>query len=372
MDEFGDSQRFLALFRMEDSPDYVGKASGAASFLETPHLDVHPGGFGLTMGGDTASGIRAEALLLPIQDGNLNPFSILARLAPHSPVSGTLFKAYSDASGLSLEVSLLEGRPVLTLRAGDRSADLKAEAFLAEGRANLLAVSILPEGASLHVLFAVDGKPAGGGTFPFGASGWTPSGVTTIAGPGGCPGLYDEVGIWAFDSRDEPAVFPAFLFASRRDFGSAALLAEGFEGTYGSDLLLSGGASVAALEGLKLPTGAGAVFDISLEAPFKAEAVLRTGGSVVLSLTGSEGTTYIPIDAASSRVDDYTGLPLVSARVETAPSGAEAGIRLSTAGGDSIPIAGSGPWRLGLTEPDSGTVVVRLFRVLRLEQIAQE
>lgn len=372
-DEFRDPERFLALFRMEDSPDYAGKTPGTGSFIGKPELDVHAGGFGLSLGSKNASGIRADTVLLPMRDGKLLPFSLLARFVPDKAANGVLFRAASDASGPALEVSLEDGRPALIVRALERSAQASASSSLSGGASCLLAVSVIPEGAGLYVAFHIDGKPCGSARLTLGASDWTASGDTRIAGADGCPGLYDEVGVWAFDAEGEPSGYPAFLFASRREYGPALLMAEEFGGAGSSECIPSGSASVSALEGLSLPPGGGAAFDVSLGSPFRADVVLSSGSEILLSLTGIDGTVMrVPLAVSDGRTDGYSGLPLLSVRARALPGGAQAGIRLFTENGSSVDFASPGPWRVGLEGPDSGPAVVRFFRVTRSEEFGEE
>ncbi len=371
LDEFSDAGNFLALFRMEDTPDYEGRRKGSGSFLGAPRLDVHAGGFGLSLGGEAGAGVQADALLLPVQGGRLGPFSVLARLTPRSPASGILLAAVSAGAGPALEVALLEGRPSVALREGDRSVELQADALVSPGRSSFLAVSVFPGERVLRVLFAVDGKPAGEGTLPYGASGWPPEGRTVVAGPGGCPGLYDEVGVWAYNDRDEASAYPAFRYASLREFSSAVKIAEGFEGAPAGGLTLAGGARVSAMEGLRLPAGSSAVFDIPLDAPFRAEAALISGKGAYLRVEGPSGSARIPLDVSSGKVDPYSGLPLLSVRAESEGSGTETALRVLGAEG-AVRIPGPGPWRLGLAGPDSGSSSVRFFRVVRADGMAGE
>lgn len=372
-DEFRDPERFLALFRMEDSPDYVGESPGTGSFIGKPELDVHAGGFGLALGARNASGIRTETVLLPIRDGELLPFSLLARFVPDKASDGTLFRAASDASGPALEVSLEEGRPVLIVRARERSAQASASSSLPGGASCLLAVSVIPEGPGLYVAFHIDGKPCGSARLPLGASGWTASGDTRIAGADGCSGLYDEVGVWAFDSEGQPSAYPAFLFASRREYSSTLLMAEEFGGAGASEYVSSGAASVSALEGLTLSPGGAAAFAARLDPPFQADVVLSSGNGILLSLTGNDGTVMrIPLSVSDGRTDSYSGLPLLSVRARALSGGTQAGIRLFAENGGTVDFAASGPWRVGLEGADSGPAVVRFFRVTRSEEFGEE
>ena len=340
-DEFSRAERFRALFRMEDTPDYAGRPGGAASFLGKPRLDVHPGGFGLVLGGEAGAGIRADTLLLPLADGKLQPFTVLARLVPAKPAGGVLFRSEAGTAGPSLEISLVEGRPTVVLRSGDRAAEVRADSLLTAGRSGLLGVTVLPEGPGLRVSFLVDGRPSGGGYVGFGAAGWTEDGVTTVAGPGGCPGLYDEAGVWAYDDRGGASAFPSFRFSARRELGSSLRLAEGFEGAYGPEPVLAGGASILPEEGLGLSPGASARFDPALEAPFNVQAALLPGPTPVLELSGPGGSFRFTWNPDSARMDASSGLPLVEAQVR--PAGEGGGILVSAGGDDD---QGSRRWAL--------------------------
>ena len=191
-----------------------------------------------------------------------------------------------------------------------------------------------------------------------------------MAGPGGCPGLYDEAGIWAFDDRGEPSTYPAFRFASRREFGASLGLAEGFEGRYEPAPLLSDGAEAAATEGLRLPAGAQAGFEAPLEAPFRVEAALASGSGLRLVVTGAEGSGSIPWNAVFGRADPFSGRTLLSASAR--PAGEGGGILLSGGGDSPVRIPGSGPWKLRLEGPDIGAAVVRYIRAVRTEGIPGE
>lgn len=360
-DEFSRVNRFRALFSMEDTPDYVGVPGGSGEFLGTPALDVHPGGFGLVLGGPSGAGIRAPALLLPVREGRLQPCTILARLVPAKSAAGVLFRAESDPEGPALELSLSEGRPIAFLRAGNRSGEVRSAALLPPSGPVLLGATLRPDGADLRIEFLVDGKPAGQGTLPFGVSGWTENGTTTVAGPNGCPGLYDEVGVWAFDDQGGPAAYPAYLFASRRAFGASLVMAEGFEGGYGSPAVLEGGASVDAGRGLELPAGAAARFGLLPEGSLEVEAVLSSGPPPALVIQGAGKDYALPWSSGSAGVDPDTGLPRVRARISPAEEG---GLAVAS-GTETIRVPAPGPWRLGLAGSGPEKSLIRSIRVIR-------
>lgn len=365
-DEFSRAERFRALFRMEDTPDYAGRPGGGGSFLGSPRMDVHPGGFGLILGGESGAGIRADALLLPVRDGKLLPFTILARLVPAKGPGGLVFRSEAGSSGPSLEISLVEGRPIAVLRSADRSGELRANSLLAPGRPGLLGVTVRPEGSALRVSFQVDAEPAGEGVFGFGSAGWGEAGSTTLAGPGGCPGLYDEVGVWAYDDLGQSAVYPAFRYASRKALGAELRLAEGFEGAYDGVPVLEGGASIDPAEGLLLPAGGIVRFDPGLEGSFEIEAAVSSGAAPFLVLTGSEGSFKVPWNPAAFRTDPVSGRQRFQARIQPA---AEGGGLLVFAGGDPVRLPGAGPWKLGLAGPTAGSSRVRSVRISRMEGI---
>jgi len=347
---------------MEDTPNYAGAPGGTAEFLQSPRLDVHPGGFGLVLGGESGAGIRARALLLPARDGVLQSCTILARLVPSRSGGGILFRAEADSPGPALELFLTEGRPSVILRSGDRSGEVRSAALLVPSRPVLLGVTLRPEGPALRISFLVDGTPAGEGSLPFGASGWAGDGTTTVAGPDGYPGLYDEVGVWAFDDLGDPSVYPAFLYASRRSLGPALVWAEGFEGTYGPPSVLSGGASVEAGAGLALPAGSGARFGQLPEGTLEVEAALSAGPAPALVIHGSEGSVVLPWKPGVLDMDPGTGLPLLRARIRPAEEGG--GLTVSS-GEETVRVSGAGPWSLGLAGPGAGISRVRSIRVYR-------
>ena len=361
-DEFSRAGRFRALFRMEDTPNYAGAPGGSAEFLQSPRLDVHPGGFGLVLGGESGAGIRARALLLPVRDGLLQPCTILARLVPSRSGGGILFRTEADSPGPALELSLTEGRPSVILRSGDRSGEVRSRALLVPSRPVLMGVTLRPEGPTLRISFLVDGAPAGEGFLPFGASGWAGDGTTTVAGPGGYPGLYDEVGVWAFDEVGGPSVYPAFLYASRRSLGPALVWAEGFEGAYGPPAVLSGGASVEGGAGLALPAGSGTRFGQLPEGTLEVEAALSAGPAPVLVIHGPEGSVVLPWKPGVSDMDPGTGLPLLRARIRPAEEGG--GLTVSS-GEETVRVSGAGPWSLGLAGPGAGLSQIRSIRVYR-------
>jgi hypothetical protein len=208
----------------------------------------------------------------------------------------------------------------------------------------------------------VDGAPAGEGNLPFGASGWAGNGTTTVAGPGGYPGLYDEVGVWAFDELGGPSAYPAFLYASRRSLGPALVWAEGFEGVYGSPAVLSGGASVEADTGLVLPAGGGAWFGSLPEGSLEVEAALSAGAAPTLVIRGSEGSVALPWNPGFSDMDPGTGLPLLRARIRPAEEGV--GLTVSSEE-ETVRVPGPGPWSLGLAGPGSGISRIRSIRAYR-------
>ncbi len=362
-DEFSRTERFRALFRMEDTPDYAGVPGGAASFLGNPRLDVHPGGFGLALGGDAGAGIRAQSQLLPVRESRLQPCTILARLVPSKSPGGLLFRAETVPPGPSLEIILSEGRPAAILKAGERYGELRSEAPLVPSRPVLLGVTLRPEGPSLRVSFFLDGAPAGGGIFNFGAAGWSGEGATTVAGPDGYPGLYDEVGVWAFDELGRPGGYPAFRYASLKSLGSSLIFAEGFEGAYGSSLVLEGGASVEIGSGLRLPPGGAARFGENLSDSFEVEVVLSSGTVPELVLSGDGWTSSIPWDPGASGMDPGSGLPLLRARIRPAGGGGPS----APSEGEQVRISGAEPWSLSLRGPGSGSAVIRSIRAFRTE-----
>lgn len=363
-DEFSRAERFRALFRMEDTPDYVGVPGGAASFLGNSRLDVHPGGFGLVLGGDSGAGILAPALLLPVREGRLQPCTILARLVPSKSPGGLLFRAETEPAGSSLEILLSEGRPAAILRTGERYGELRSEAPLVPSRPVLLGVTLRPEGPALRISFFLDGTPAGDGILNFGAAGWSAEGDTTVAGPGGYPGLYDEVGVWAFDELGGSAAYPAFLYASRKALGASLIFAEGFEGAYDSSVVLEGGASVEIGEGLLLPPGGAARFGENRSGSFEVEVVLSSGTAPELTLSGDGWTSPIPWDPGASGMDPGSGLPLLRARIRPVEGGGTPALSV----GEQVRISDAEPWSLSLRGPGAGIAVIRSIRVFRTER----
>lgn len=361
-DGFSRPDRFRALFRMEDTPDYEGVPGGAASFLGTPRLDVHPGGFGLALGGDAGAGIRAEALLLPVREGRIQPCTILVRLVPSESAGGLLFRAESVSPGPVLELRAVEGRPSVVLRIGAKSGELSADTLLTPGRPVLLGVTLRPSGSFLELGFLADGLPAGGGVLRFGAEGWAPEGVTTVAGPGGFPGLYEDVGVWAFDELGRPGAFPAFRYASRRALGASLILAEGFEGAYGEPPVLEGGAAADPGEGLLLPPGGSARFPAGLEGSFDVEAALASGTAPALVLSGPEGSVRVAWNPGDAGMDPGSGLPLLRARFR--PAGEGGGLRI-LGGPSEVRLRGPGPWTLALEGVGPGVSGIRSIRAFR-------
>jgi hypothetical protein len=239
--DFADPLAFYSLLKLKGSFEDSGtrsKSSAPASF-GSPALEAYPGGFGYRFG--PSAGVEVPGLMPPSVSGKLSSFALLLRLSPDQ-ASGRLVRFASADSSYVLSFGLDGGRPYVESQDGGRKQRSLAFSSIPQGPLTLEVV-LRPEGDSLAVSWRAEGERIDAPPIPLPTA--PPAGGATLGGSGSVGGVYDGFGLMAPSSSYSSYPSPALRLASRRQWKSSLVLAEGFEdGVMPTSASSSGSASV--------------------------------------------------------------------------------------------------------------------------------
>ena len=187
----------------------------------SPYPESSGLGFGYAF--ETGSGLEFEGRLLPVANGELGSvslaFSIGALKGTRLDRASGLLYAYRDGNGSErLAFGIQEGVPYFRID----GAPLRASRSTGQS-GSTVAIWIRPERASWSVDFYVDGQAAGSGYLERSGTPWSAEGVSSVAGQDGLPAVYLDMA-----TLDGP--YPAYLAETAAEYGSALVVASGFEG----------------------------------------------------------------------------------------------------------------------------------------------
>jgi hypothetical protein len=262
--DFADPLAFYSLLKLDGSFDDSGTRPRSAqpAPFGSPALDTYPGGFGYRFG--PASGLSVPGLMPPAVSGKLASFAVLVRLDPDQG-AGYIVRFASADSSYVLALGIDDGRPYVESQASGRTQRSLASSSIPRGPLTLEAV-LRPEGDSLSITWHAEGERIDAPSLSLPSA--PPAGSATLGGAGSLPGVYDGFGLMVPGaSSSYPS--PTFRLASRRQWKSSLIIAEGFEdgtpppssSTAGSatftprGLLLKGSASIVLSPAFSLGSG---------------------------------------------------------------------------------------------------------------------
>ena len=236
-DELGPAASYLSLFHLQ-----ADLADAAAAARDVKRTAVAIGsqrfvpvgnGFGYRL--DEGAGFRVPWPVLPVDDGDLGPFTLSVGIRPErftgadrlvAAVAGDLTVTLALGTNASPELAItVPSSPTITIPSGAAS--------LEPGHRSLVSVSIVPRADGLAVRWFLDGRQVSetfvGLLLPrLGAEG-----SAVVGGTSGFSGVIDELGVYVRDPAGRPAIDPSlFEAALRKLHGERVLEAEGFDGMF--------------------------------------------------------------------------------------------------------------------------------------------
>jgi len=236
-DELGPASSYLSLFHLQAD---LADAAAAARDLEraaipTGSLRIVPvgDGFGYRLG--DGAGFRAPWPVLPVEDGDLAPFTLSVGFRPEritgadrivTATAGDLSFTLGLGTGASPELAIeVPESPPLAIPSGAPS--------LEPGRRSLVSVSVVPRADGLAVRWFLDGRQVSETSVVVLLHPRGTDGSAVVGGTSGFAGVIDELGVYVRDEAGRPAIDPTlFATAMSKEYGDRVLLADGFDGMY--------------------------------------------------------------------------------------------------------------------------------------------
>lgn len=255
-EELGPDEDYYSLFHFRgESVDWGYNGNGSiAAPLGVPILDITRDVFGFRL--DGSNGFMIEDIILPVEDGYVQPFSFSARFVIDQ-LAGSV-TSITDGNG-DLVFSMVFSQGVLTASLLDSSSTI--EPAIDEGAGSDLTLTLLPDPETVRYLWFLDGVLIADDFLPYTSRRIAPGGLTLIGGDEGMAGILDELGIY-YRLTDEGSAVDLSVFekAMERVYGNDLVFAEGFDGnTLPDTVQLIGDDESISLErgSLFLPAGTG-------------------------------------------------------------------------------------------------------------------
>ena len=235
--ELGPERRYHTLLHLDGSFRNTGMNNGGFRAVGTPLLAVNNGLFGYYFSSD--DGVKSgagEFLFSAPQEAE--PFTLTLQFDPAAEMQPEvhLFSALNgDGDALIQLITDAQGNPLLYSPSGEQVVQRVPE-FDFEGLQEL-SISFLPDEGNLQVKWYKNGRLIHSGAISpalLPQRAWRGLQICGTAPNGeypGCEGLFDEVGLYAFDEYGNPSVdTDIFRRWSQRMLGERQVLeAEGFE-----------------------------------------------------------------------------------------------------------------------------------------------
>ncbi|MEW5816703.1 MAG: hypothetical protein AB1798_15080, partial [Spirochaetota bacterium] len=245
-DELSPEDQYYSLFHFRgDFSDFGLRPNKKLPVaIGEPELSISGSLFGYYLNG--SNGIEIPAVILPFKESRLEPFSLVMRMKPDGPQYNTVYfvtenerKSFSfmlsaDEKGI-LQATLKNGLTELISTSGKDG--------LIPGEVQTLTLSVMVHASSIEFFWFLNGfllkreeKQA------ILSGGHVSSGTTIIGGKNGFKGIIDELGIYFQDSQKRPSIAPdVFRRAMEEKYGTALVLAEGFDGLFPPDNIVTKG-----------------------------------------------------------------------------------------------------------------------------------
>jgi hypothetical protein len=365
--DFADPLSFYSLLKLDGSFDDSGTRprSSQPEAFGAPSLDVYPSGFGYRFG--ASAGLRIPGLMPPSASGRLAAFAVLARLDPDQ-ADGSIVRFASADSSYALVLGIKDGKPYVESQVAGKTQRSVASSSIPRGPLTLEAV-LRPEGDALSVSWRVEGERVDAPPLPLPPA--PPAGSATLGSPLSLPGVYDGFGLMvAAPSAAYPS--PAFRLASRRQWKSSLIIAEGFEdgvlppssSASGSVSLSDRGLALQASSAIALSPAFGLGAGVAVEVGLEGDR-----GSCLIGFSSPDGGRVFAV-RGTGEVVDASGKAIGSLPV----SGARIGFSLEQRDGKLLVVGAGGAPAIGVPgtirrfvlsiERGEGTLPAVLDRVL--------
>jgi hypothetical protein len=235
----GPASSFTSLLRLQASLADSGagaKKTGRekAQPIGSPEVVSLENGFGYRLDGST--GIRIPWLAIPVDAGNLRPFTVSVGVS-FDEIGGAnniVAAAASDGSfSLVISMNPQTSAPQAQISSPGAAPLLipwNAPVLRAKERV-LLSLSIVPQPSELAAQCFVDGVQVSSLTARYSFAGMKQEGGITIGGEHGFKGVVDEFGVYAQDAAGRPSTDPdLYSRAQAGTYGARLVLADGFDG----------------------------------------------------------------------------------------------------------------------------------------------
>jgi hypothetical protein len=236
-DELGPAASYLSLFHLQ--ADLVDAAAAARDLeraaVPIGSLHVMPVGDGFGYRFGEGSGFRVPWPVLPVEDGDLAPFTLSVGIRPEQMTGADRIVA-ATAGTCSFTLGLgTDASPELAIEVPDspRLAIPSGAPSLEPGRRYLVSVSVVPRADSLAVRWFLDGRQVSETVASMLLLKPGAEGSAIVGGGTGFTGVIDELGVYSRDEAGRPAIDPTlFTAAMRKLYGDRVLLADGFDGLF--------------------------------------------------------------------------------------------------------------------------------------------
>lgn len=320
-EEFGPEEDYYSLFHFRgETIDWGFGGNGApAEPVGSPELAIEAGAFGYLL--DGSNGFVVDDVLLPSEDGVLQPFSFSGRFAPLS-TGGNVFRIVGKEDAPVFSVGY-DDDGSYTAVVGDSVSTIPDAG--AEGVIELT-LTVIPGEETIRFLWFSNGVLVADELVASESDIQTDEGRAFIGGLDGLHGVVDEIGIYYRVTEAGTDVdADVFARAMEREYGADLVVAEGFDGIFLPDHVVYDDASAEyTIDGgsLFLPPGSGIGFAVlpedfeSLDLSVEWDTTDDEGQSEgIIVLEGLDGDEFV-IDLGV-RDDESEEGPLTEVRLES-------------------------------------------------------
>ncbi len=236
-DELGPASSYLSLFHLQ--ADLVDAAAAARDLersavpVGSPRIVPVGDGFGYRL--ERGAGFRVPWPVLPIEDGDLAPFTLSVGIRAEQ-LTGTDRIVAATAGTIVFTLGLgTDASPDLTITVPDApQVTIPSGApSLEPGRRYLVSTSVEPRPEGLSVRWFLDGAQVSETAATLVLPRPGTEGSAVVGGASGLAAVIDELGVYCRDEAGRPATDPTlFRAAMKKQYGERLLLADGFDGLY--------------------------------------------------------------------------------------------------------------------------------------------
>jgi hypothetical protein len=197
----------------------------------TPLVKIYGAGYGYQF--DANAKLSAADYLIPVKNGELSAFSLLARLVWDEDVSGTLFHAASASGDFSFTVKINAAGALSLTILKDKVQSVAVSGAYLDSQVHDLCLNVIPfnEGESLFIQWFVDGLETGHSIVAFSNKSIPDAGVSSIGGVGSSKLILDEFGVYSKATDDGVEYWStSFENNAAKQYHDDLIYAYGFDG----------------------------------------------------------------------------------------------------------------------------------------------